>query len=1194
MTAPRNNLKEQLMWLKSRGSNPQQSPPPQPKSASTPTFTPTFLGTESRSSPLNNVHKLSASNSRRTPGSIASPSLRLNRGVQQKEPTYETDFLEFGDLKDEELALISDIPVEDFDDFQSVPFTPSQMMRQQDLKSPSRVEKTNPSKKHETNLSSKVNQDLTEITEDLFAQTKKRRISENHSTNEGIKSSQEVPISVDPPGHTITLNDTNSALKKQMTESPKLKQPETNNYTSVIEIDLDDLVPTEAPNLVSNTLPTPNPESRTNHQSSSKPTKSSNECSDFAYRDMSVQELQQLLRTTKMEKCELSDHICDLDDEIESDASTDLRKALKIERSKLVKQIAVIEKTLKEKAPNLVSASISASSMISRTPSVVSNISFDEAIRDNNTYAKLSNEPQTRNKFEMATPAFVDDQSFYDDIDFGEPLTEDFADPSAVDDELFLADNRGFDPIPHPSSQTNRDLPILLSDNTTNPESTPVSGNGDSNYQAFNNLSQPRGPLNAPASQSIEVRPKIPTFPWSKDVEKALKQVFKLKSFRQNQLEAINATLGGKDTFVLMPTGGGKSLCYQLPAIVSKGATKGVTFVISPLLSLMQDQVQHLLRLGIPAACLTGNTDAAKRRFIFSEVERSDPRLKLLYITPEMMIKSNQVQEAIQKLFHRKLLARFVIDEAHCLSQWGHDFRPDYKALGHLKNSYPNVPIIALTATANAKVQLDIVGSLQIQNCMSFSQSFNRKNLYYEVRPKTKNVNNDIYAYITANYDKQTGIIYCTSKKACEDVAYMLKTEYNVKAEHYHAGLDKEDRSRVQSDWQQNKLQVIVATVAFGMGIDKSNVRFVIHYSIPQSLEGYYQETGRAGRDGQHAACILFYSYKDKTTIEFLIKQGDGNHQLKQQQRNNLFQVVQFCENRTDCRRQQVLAYFGERFDPKECHQTCDNCLNNSRDTYVDRDMTSEAINAVKLVQEIQNQQVTLIQAVDIFRGMKHQKIIRSGQDNLAMYGAGKHLNRNDVERLFRMLVLREFLSERCEQTVQGFIVSYVQCGQKSFQLLNGKSKFLMQFSTTELKQKDTPNTSSSKIIRKTVRKSQIVEEPPQADSNQTRLNFNSTEGSNNNDPMQKACYEELRGKRNGMCARMQVQPRTIFVDSVLILMSQRLPETVNDLMNLPGVTKIKAESYGEEFLEITRRYVNITGGNTNTNGFRPASRYVI
>ncbi|ORX95152.1 ATP-dependent DNA helicase [Basidiobolus meristosporus CBS 931.73] len=749
---------------------------------------------------------------------------------------------------------------------------------------------------------------------------------------------------------------------------------------------------------------------------------------------------------------------------------------------------------------------------------------------------------------------------------------------------MFLADNRGFDPIPHSSNPANQSI--------SNLEPAPASTNHHNSFQAPNDPSQPRTTSNLPSSQSIEVKPKLPSYPWSKDVDKALKQVFKLKSFRQNQLEAINATLGGKDAFVLMPTGGGKSLCYQLPAIVSKGTTKGVTFVISPLLSLMQDQVQHLLRLGIPAACLTGNTDAAKRRFIFSEVERNDPRLKLLYVTPEMMIKSNQVQEAIQKLFRRKLLARFVIDEAHCLSQWGHDFRPDYKALGHIKQSYPGVPIIALTATANAKVQLDIVGSLRIQNCMSFSQSFNRKNLYYEVRPKTKNVNNDIYAYITANYAKQTGIIYCTSKKACEDVAYMLKTEYNVKAEHYHAGLDKEDRSRIQSDWQQNKLQVIVATIAFGMGIDKSDVRFVIHYSLPQSLEGYYQETGRAGRDGKHAACILFYSYKDKTTIEFLIKQGDGNQQLKQQQRNNLFQVVQFCENRTDCRRQQVLAYFGERFDPKECHQTCDNCVNTSRESYVDRDMTSEAISAIKLVQEVQNQHITLIQAVDIFRGMKHQKIVRSGQDNLAMYGAGKHLNRNDVERLFRMLVLQEYLSERCEQTVQGFIASYLQCGKNSFQLLNGRKKFVMQFSTTELKQKDTPNTSSSKLIRKTVRKSQIVEEPLQVDNDQTRLNFGPAESSNNSDPMQKACYEELRGKRNGMCARMQVQPRTIFVDSVLILMSQRLPETINDLMDLPGVTKTKAESYGQEFIEITRRYADMMRGSATTeSSFRPAAR---
>lgn len=248
-----------------------------------------------------------------------------------------------------------------------------------------------------------------------------------------------------------------------------------------------------------------------------------------------------------------------------------------------------------------------------------------------------------------------------------------------------------------------------------------------------------------------------------------------------------------------------------------------------------------------------------------------------------------------------------MIDEAHCVSQWGHDFRPDYKELSTLRKQYPKVPIMALTATANDKVKLDIMQVLQISNAQRFQQSFNRANLRYEIRPKTAAIHETIRAFIQTHYEGQSGIIYCSSRRNCEDMADKM-IALGVSAAFYHAGLAKQDRSRVQQDWQCGKVQVIIATVAFGMGIDKPNVRFVIHHSLPNSLEGYYQETGRAGRDGKESQCILFYSYSDKKTIEFLIDRGEGNFDQKERQRNNLRQVIMFCENKVDCRRAQVLA----------------------------------------------------------------------------------------------------------------------------------------------------------------------------------------------------------------------------------------------------------------------------------------------
>ena len=602
----------------------------------------------------------------------------------------------------------------------------------------------------------------------------------------------------------------------------------------------------------------------------------------------------------------------------------------------------------------------------------------------------------------------------------------------------------------------------------------------------------------------------------AKDVnlQEILKVHFGFDTFKGDQEAIIRNLLAGKDTFVLMPTGGGKSLCYQLPALVMDGTA----IVISPLIALMKNQVDAMRNLseedGIAHFI---NSSLNKTSIDLVKADILSGKTKLLYVAPESLTKEENVD------FLKKVkISFYAIDEAHCISEWGHDFRPEYRKIRDIVKEIGLAPIIALTATATNKVRDDIKKNLGIQDAQDFKSSFNRPNLYYEVRPKTKNVDKDIIKFIKANPGK-SGIIYCLSRKKVEELAEILQAN-DISAMAYHAGMEAAARSKTQDAFIMEKIDVIVATIAFGMGIDKPDVRYVIHYDIPKSLEGYYQETGRAGRDGGEGQCIAFYNSKDVQKLEKFL---EGKPLAEQDiGRQLLAETTAYCESSV-CRRKLLLHYFGENYEEDNCGN-CDNCLNPKKQVEAQQllETVLECILAVK-----ENFKADYI--IDMLLGKETSEITDHMHDDLEVFGSG-----SDEEEKTWNAVIR-----------QALIAGYIRKDVENYGLLK--------------------ITDEGREFMKDPKSFMIVEDKEFDDDEQEGPMRGG--GSFAVDP---ELYSMLKDLRKKLSKHLQLPPYVIFQDPSLEAMATTYPVTIEELQNIPGVGAGKAKRYGQEFIDLIKRHV--------------------
>ncbi|MCH7512905.1 MAG: DNA helicase RecQ [Bacteroidetes bacterium] len=598
-----------------------------------------------------------------------------------------------------------------------------------------------------------------------------------------------------------------------------------------------------------------------------------------------------------------------------------------------------------------------------------------------------------------------------------------------------------------------------------------------------------------------------------KSIKKTLKEVFGYDQFRGQQEAVINNLLAGRDSFVIMPTGAGKSLCYQLPAIIQKGTA----IIISPLIALMKNQVDQLVTLGVNARFLNSTLSKAEMNRV--KKDTLEGHTKLLYVAPESLTKEDNVT------FLKKADISFVaVDEAHCISEWGHDFRPEYRRIKDILSQLDNeLPIIALTATATPKVQLDILKNLDMYHADAFKLSFYRKNLYYEVRPK-QNAKKNLIKYIKEHKHK-SGIIYCLSRKKVEEIANLLNVN-DIKAAPYHAGLEAAVRIKNQDDFLNEEVDVIVATIAFGMGIDKPDVRFVIHYDVPKSLEGYYQETGRAGRDGLEGNCIMFYSHNDILKLEKFHK--DKSVTERENARVLLNEMASYAESSV-CRVRQLLHYFGESFE-KDCG-FCDNCVR-PKEKFEGKEFVELVIRTAVQTGE----RFGMAHLVNVIRGSENQYVKSYVHDKLDVFGKGSEETEEFWNSVLRQSLLLEFLEKDIDY------IGVLKVTEK------GDSFIREPFDIQLTKDHDFSDLGEEEESEKEVLVGKAYDE---------------------------TLFEMLKKLRKQIAREKGLPPYVIFQDPSLEEMATTYPTTIQELEEVIGVGKGKAAKFGEEFVSTIELYVD-------------------